>query len=233
MRVLTATLTIVGLATVTARTSTSGELHLNHVSRDLLCVTEGALQEVGARFSVNVPKMRAYLTRRTSPAITANFNYLGPTENEAKLASGEIRRQFGLKLRAQDACNLVYAMWRIAPVPELVVSVKSNPGQSTSGECGNRGYHNVKPLHGSRPPVLRPGDRHVLGAEMSRERLRVSIDGTVVWDGSVGAEALRFDGPVGIRSDNARLELELQAGDVPRAQTNSVIACRSGSSEEE
>jgi hypothetical protein len=226
-RSLAAALAILGLAT-----SSSAQLHLTRVSRDLLCVTEGALQEAGQRFSVTVPKMRAYLTRWTSPAIVADFTYLGPSATEARLASGETRRQFGLKLRAQDACNLVYAMWRISPESELVVSVKSNPGQHSSAECGNRGYRNVKPLHSSRVPVLRPGDRHSLGAEMNGEQLRVSVDGAVVWDGKVGADALGFDGPVGIRSDNARLEIELQAGDASRAR-NSVIACRTGPSEVE
>ena len=75
------------------------------------------------------------------------------------LASGEMRRQFGLKLRAEDACNLVYAMWRIEPESKLVVSVKSNPGQHTSAQCGNRGYQNIKPLHSSPLPSLRPEKR--------------------------------------------------------------------------
>ncbi len=224
---------IVGLASITALTSKSAGLHLNRVSRDLLCVTEGTLQEAGQHVSVSVPKMRAYLTRWTSPVVVADFTYLGPSATEAKLASGETRRQFGLKLRAQDACNLVYAMWRISPESELVVSVKSNPGEHTSAECGNRGYHNVKPLHSSRVPVLRPGDKHSLGAEMNGEQLRVSVDGAIVWDGKVGMEALGFDGPVGIRSDNARLEIGLQAGDVSRAPPNSAIACRTGPSEVE
>jgi hypothetical protein len=38
------------------------------------------------------------------------------------------------------------------------------------------------------------------GAEM-----KVFADNVLVWEGSVVAEALAFDGPVGIRSDNARL----------------------------
>lgn len=225
-------LVVIAMASVTVPTSRSAE-HLNRVTRDLLCVTEGALQDAGQRFEVSVPKMRAYSTRWTSPAVAANFTYLGPSANQVKLGSGEIRGQFGLKLRAQDACNLVYAMWRVTPREELVVSVKSNPGQHTSAECGNRGYHNVKPLRSSPVPVLRSGDKHSLRAEMNGEQLRVWVDGSVVWDGNAGAEAMAFDGPVGIRSDNARLEFELQAGDVSHTHPNPVIACRSGPSEEE
>ena len=117
---------------------------LSPVSRAHLCVTEGAIEELpGPRLAVNVPKMRAYLNSRTPQSVEADFTYLGSTGNEARLASGELRRQFGLKLRAQDACNLVYAMWRIEPESKLVVSVKNNPGLHSSAQCGNRGYRNI------------------------------------------------------------------------------------------
>ena len=116
------------------------------VSKANLCVTEGTIDEVpGGRLSVNVSKMRAYVNSYTQPVAEARFTYLGSTLNEAPLASGEMRRQFGLKLRAQDACNLVYAMWRIEPESKLVVSVKSNPGEHTSAQCSNQGYQNIKP----------------------------------------------------------------------------------------
>ena len=115
------------------------------VTRANLCVSEGTIEELpGQRLSVSVPKMRAYVNAYTQPVAEARFTYLGSTGNEAPLASGEMRRQFGLKLRAQDACNLVYAMWRIEPESKLVVSVKNNPGQHTSAQCGNRGYRNIK-----------------------------------------------------------------------------------------
>jgi hypothetical protein len=123
-----------------------------------------------------------------------------------------MRRQFGLKLRAQDACNLVYAMWRIEPESKLVVSVKSNPGEHTSAQCGNRGYQNIKPLRNSPLPSLRSGDTHSLRAEMNGAEMRVFADGALVWEGSVGSDALGFDGPVGIRSDNARLEIHMETG---------------------
>src|SRR5271167_5109015 len=140
---------------------------LMSVSRATLCVTEGAIEELpGERLSVSVSKMRAYLNAFTPQLVEAHFAYLGPTGDEARLGSGELRRQFGLKLRAQDACNLVYAMWRIEPESKLVVSVKSNPGQHTSAQCGNYGYRNIKPRRGSSVPILRPGSPHVLRAEM-------------------------------------------------------------------
>ena len=210
----------------------SSDQRMSPLDRAHLCVTEGSIAELpGQRLSVSVPKMRAYATVPTSQDVTAHFTYLGATGGEARLGSGELRRQFGLKLHAQDACNLVYAMWRIEPESKLVVSVKSNPGQHTSAECGNRGYRNIKPRRGSPVPLLRPGATHTLHAEMNGEDLKVFVDNNVVWEGAVGPEALAFAGPVGMRSDNARLEIELQAGRPSGAQPNHQLACRAGETE--
>lgn len=126
---------------------------LTPVSKTNLCVTEGEIEEVpGQRLSVTVPKMRAYVNAHTEPVAEVRFTYLGSTGNESPLASGEMRRQFGLKLRAQDPCNLVYAMWRIEPESKIVVSVKSNPGEHTSAQCSNHGYQNIKRAAVRRPP---------------------------------------------------------------------------------
>lgn len=199
-----------------------------------LCVTEGAIESAsGNRLSVNVPKMRAFVTIATTQEVEAHFTYLGKTPGEKPLGSGEMRRQFGLKLRAQDACNLVYAMWRIEPESKLVVSVKSNPGQHTSAECGNRGYRNIKPLHSSPVPLLRPGVAHTLRAEMNGGAMRVYVDNNLVWEGSVGSEGASFNGPVGMRSDNARLEIELRAGQSSGAHPDYQLACRPGAGEGE
>jgi len=204
------------------------------VSRANLCVTEGVIEELpGARLSVSVPKMRAYLNALTPQFVEAHFTYLGSTGSEARLGSGELRRQFGLKLRAQDSCNLVYAMWRIEPESKLVVSVKSNPGQHTSAQCGNRGYRNIKPRLSAPVPALRSGETHTLRAEMNGAEMLVFVDNTLVWEGSVGPDALAFDGPVGIRSDNARLQIELRAGQPLEAQRGHAPGCRSGGEESE
>jgi hypothetical protein len=189
----------------------SSSARLAPVSRSALCVTEGTLRELpGGRLAVNDMKMRAVVGMPTPPEVEARFTYLGGTAQESRLGSGAIRRQFGLKLRAQDACNLIYAMWRIEPESKLVVSVKSNPGQHSSAECGNRGYVNLKPRRGGAIPLLRPGDSHRLSAVIRGDELSVAVHGQVVWLGSVGRSAA-VEGPVGIRSDNARLELELLA----------------------
>jgi hypothetical protein len=206
------------------------QAHLSPVSKASLCVTEGTVNPLpGQRLAVDVAKMRAYVNAYTEPEAEARFTYLGATPNEVPLASGEMRRQFGLKLRAQDACNLVYAMWRIEPESKLVVSVKSNPGEHSSAQCGNRGYQNIKPRRSSPVPTLEPGATHSLRAQMNGAQMQVFADNSLVWEGSVGPDALRFDGPVGIRSDNARLQIELDAPAEQHSGTSP--GCRAAESE--
>jgi hypothetical protein len=192
-----------------------------------LCVTEGAIEKASNhRLAVHVPKMRAYVNAWTAQSIEARFTYLGPTSTEAPLGSGEMRRQFGFKLRAQDPCNLVYAIWRIDPEEKLVVSVKRNSNAHTSAECGNRGYENIKPRKSAPLPPLRSGDSHTLRAEMKKEELRVFVDNREVWSGDVGADAAALAGRVGIRSDNARLEFDLKTGPYEGAHPNYLRACQ-------
>jgi hypothetical protein len=212
----------------------SGQIKLRQISRVDLCVTEGTVERLpGQSLSVNVPKMRAYVNTSISQAVEADFTYLGSTGNESRLGSGEMRRQFGLKLRAQDACNLVYVMWRIEPESKLVVSVKINPGQHTSAQCGNRGYRNLKPRRGAPVPVLHPGEAHSLRAEMNGAEMKVFADRKLVWDGNVGSDTLHFDGPAGLRSDNARLQIALRASQPVERQNAHEPGCRSGSDESE
>jgi len=144
-----------------------------------------------------------------------------------------MRRQFGLKLRSQDPCNLVYVMWRVEPQSELVVSLKTNPSQHTSPECANHGYRNIRPAHKSAVPSLQPGDSHTLREETKGENLRVFVDGSVVWEGVLGSDALHLDRPVGIRSDNAHVEFQLGVVDVPGVHPNVALPCKSGPSESE
>ncbi len=224
------------LLTLSALTqlSQSAATRLMIVPRAKLCVTEGTIEESpNDGVLVTVPKMRAYVNAFTAQLVEAHFTFLGPTGNEARLGSGELRRQFGLKLRAQDACNLVYAMWRIEPEAKLVVSVKSNRGQHSSAECGNRGYRNIKPRHSTPVPVLRSGDTHDLRAEINADEMKVFADNRLAWEGSLGADAASFDGPVGIRSDNARLQIQLRTGPLLEAKRGQAPGCRSGPEESE
>ncbi len=202
---------------------------LKPVSEAQLCVTEGSIEQLpNNQLQVSVPAMRAYLNATTAQSEEARFTYAGSTQNEKALGSGAVRSQFGLKLHAGDACNLVYVMWRIEPDKKIVVSVKSNPGQHTSAECGNRGYTNIKAAHSAATPVVNAGETHDLRAEMNGAALQVYADGTLVWQGSMGADAAALPGPVGIRSDNAALKFELLAPQPTGTNAGPAPACRTG-----
>jgi hypothetical protein len=43
---------------------------------------------------------------------------------------------------------------------------------------------------------------------MNDDALEVFADGELVWQGELGPDALSFEGPVGMRTDNGRFELE-------------------------
>jgi hypothetical protein len=179
------------------------------IHRDQFCVTKGAIEErSGSQLEVAVPEMRAVVAYPTRAVAEAKFSYLGPTTKDKPLGSGEIRRQFGLKLRAANGCNLVYAMWRIEPKSELVVSEKLNPGQTTSAECGTHGYRNLKPTRDRKAPRLMEGEAHTLRAEIEASKMKVFIDGKLTWEGLLDREALALEGPSGVRSDNGRFKFE-------------------------
>jgi hypothetical protein len=200
---------------VTSVSGTSGAAGLpRDVSRADLCVTEGTIDELprSHRLTVDSPKMRAYVNAQPLQTIEARFTYLGATSHDVPLGSGTLRRQFGFKLRAQDPCNLVYAMWRIEPESKLVVSIKENPGQHLSAECGNRGYSNIRPQRSLATPALRPGDAHTLRAELTSSALAVYVDEMLAWEGPLGTHILKWADRVGIRSDNVHVEFELRSG---------------------
>jgi hypothetical protein len=170
-------------------------------------VTNGKIVEAaGNRLMVATSEMRATLKVRTQQNVTLKFTYFGPTKEVAHLGSGEVRSQFGIKLRAQDSCNIVYVMWHFAPDQKIAVSVKRNPGQSTHKECLDHGYINdIKPTTSASAPRVHVDQPHTLSAAMSGSNLRVTADNKLVWQGDLGPIALEFDGPVGLRSDNARV----------------------------
>ena len=199
-----------------------------------LCVTEGAVTSSGGTsLSVDVPKMRAYVNHPAADSAQIHFTYLGPTASRSALASGADRLQFGLKLHAQDACNLIYVMWRVEPESKLVVSVKSNPRQHSSSQCGNRGYQNIKPRMSAALAHLGVRQPHTLTAVLRADELRVFVDGGLMWQGGVGSDAVAVKGPAGVRSDNARLEFELAADNPDAALSSQDAGCRSGPEESE
>jgi hypothetical protein len=177
-----------------------------------LCVTEGRVTEFSTGYlGIRDARTRAVLGFKTPQTAELFFRYLGPTADQVPLESGTVRTQIGLKMRAEDGCNLVYVMWRILPVPELVVSIKSNPGQRTFAECQDRGYHNVTPDKLISIPAFKVGNAHSIRAVLDGTRLSVNADGQLAWDGELDASAFRFNGPVGFRTDNGQFDAQFFA----------------------
>ena len=223
----------VGMNPGSANGNDSSNTSMTPVGAANLCVTEGKIEDRGDnKLAVSVPKMRAFVSQPTLEEVEAHFTYLGPTKESSPLSSGELRRQFGLKLRAQDGCNLVYAMWRIEPKQELVVSVKSNPSMTASSECDAHGYHNIAPTRSAALPHVKSGGRYTLRAIMDGSKMRVYANNKLVWQGDLGAEALAFNGPVGVRSDNGRFNFELFAAEPHGDQQGASAACHTGNGDE-
>ena len=100
------------------------------MARSDVCVTEASIDVATDRkLSVNVLKLRAYVIQPSADAAEIRFTYLGATTSEARLGSGESRRQCG-----PDVSNRVYVMWRIESKSALVGSVKRNPGQDAGAD---------------------------------------------------------------------------------------------------
>jgi len=185
-----------------------GELAL--VPAKALCVTHGALA-AGKRATIRDASVRAVARDSAGDAGEIRFTYRGPSAKTSRLASGDVREQLGLKLRAADGCNLVYVVWRFAPKPEVVVQTKLNPGAHDNQQCGTGGYTRVKPAKRSKVAAPDPGSDHVLAATIDGTALTATIDGAVVWRGALPGAVRGLHGPVGVRTDNVAADLDLYA----------------------
>jgi hypothetical protein len=193
-------------------------VELAPIARGALCVTRGALDGV----SIVEPTMRGYASGAGGDAAQLTFTYHGESAETRTLAGGQARRQIGLKLRAQDGCNVIYAMWRLDPRPTLDISLKHNPGASTHEQCGADGYTKVRAYKKLAVPALRPGATHTVRAEIVGSELFAWIDGRLLWQGRLPDAARSLRGPAGVRSDNVRFDLiELAAA---RADSPSAAA---------
>jgi hypothetical protein len=215
------------LATMACSTTTAGPLTEPSIAISPvadLCVTRGAIAER----AITEPTVRAFAPSAGGDAAQLAFTFKGDAATTRALASGQERRQLGLKLRAQDGCNVIYVMWRLDPKPKLDISVKRNPGKRTHEECGAEGYTKVKPSRHTSVPALAAGEAHTLRAEIVGAELFAWIDGQLAWQGTLPAIAHELVGPAGLRTDNLELaHLELSA---PKGQG---AACKRGATTEE
>jgi hypothetical protein len=206
---------IAGASVARAVSPVSSHGELDRVPLDGFCVTNGVISTLtGGMLAIDSPSSRAVALNIGYQSAEIRFRYLGPTQASKPLASGELRRQIGIKLDAQDTCNLLYIMWHIEPDSRIAVSVKRNPGQHTHEQCGAHGYVNIKPSVSIQPAKVVSGESHTLRADLQRDELTVAADGVVVWRGTLGNQIDDLSGPIGLRTDNARFEFEYFAGAV-------------------
>lgn len=185
------------------------EVLVETIAPAALCITHGAAPaatDVGA--VIDAPTFRAVAPGTTGEAAALAFTYGGETDAAVALASGKVRRQLGVKLRAANGCNLVYVMWRLDPKPKLEVSIKVNPGAKDHEDCGADGYTKVKPTRSSPVPHLSPRSSHTLRAELRGDELVAWIDDRLAWRGVLPAAARSLHGPSGLRSDNMIFRLD-------------------------
>jgi hypothetical protein len=174
-------------------------------------ISDGRIDRTGdGRFKVSTTEMRATISGTSGKSIRVHFTYLGPTQDISKLADGSVRHQFVLALRAKDICNRVYIGWHfLAPKghDQVVVQVKTNPGQVSHADCGDSGYQTVATLDA---PGVRVNEEHTFEASIRDRRLVVITDGAVA-DVKLPDAAFTFDGPAALRSDNAHVIFSYEA----------------------
>ncbi len=178
----------------------ASSIDVTPVTCEGLCVTRGAI--AGQRITEST--VRAIARSSRGDAALLAFRYLGPSAVTRELASGDARHQLGLKLHAQDGCNVVYVMWR-SDKTKLDVSVKLNPGKHTHLECGAEGYTKVT---GKTNPVPPLAGAHTLRAELTGDELTAWVDDRVAWRGELPSSARTLAGPSGFRTDNVEILLQ-------------------------
>jgi hypothetical protein len=175
-----------------------------------VCVTNGALEkDSSGKFVINTPSSRAVVKGTNDSAAAIKFEYLGPAAGETLLASGVVRRQLGIKLRAEDSCNVIYVMWGIEPQPGLIVSMKVNEGKESHAECGAKGYKLVPATFEKPIAPIKIGESRALAANLDESgKLTVRVDGEAAWQGQIFPAAKTMYGYTGVRTDNVRMRFE-------------------------
>src|SRR5579859_7144712 len=74
---------------------------LSTVAAGALCVTNGAVSSLPTgRLVIDTASSRGFARGSDGQAAEIRFRYLGPSASSKPLASGEMRRQIGIKLHA-------------------------------------------------------------------------------------------------------------------------------------
>lgn len=207
-------------------TSSLAQSTLAPVPLKNMCVTDGtAMPNQDGTIRIDTPSIRAVANGTDGRLAEIRFRYLGPPADAKPLASGEVRRQIALKLRAMDTCNVVYAAWHIEPDTKIVVSIKRNSAWHTNNECHASGYTTIRPTTTTPAMPIKPGETHIFRAVLQGTTLVLTADGTTVWSGTLPDTINTLDGPSGFRTDNARFDLQFLAG---TAAPNPAFHCTRG-----
>ena len=167
-----------------------------------LCATSGSYEVAKGMMETSSVQTRGLLTTTSQQGISLLFSYKGPPEEVKAFRSGLKRQQIGVKVKAQDSCNLIYVMWRFGEKDSIVVSRKLNPGQHSHKECLNHGYKTIATLPA--PKIIREGEFHRLNVSIDKNQLKVMADGENLWQGILEEELSQLQGPLGIRTDNGK-----------------------------
>lgn len=173
----------------------------------LTCLSAGAGSWRDGALAIEAPITRGVWPGTDGERAGIEVEVLGPTGQQAPAASGRVLQQVGLKLRAQDPCNVLYVMWPAAPATGLRILVKANEGRSAFAQCGAKGYATIRPDSTAPFAPLRAGEPRRMEAAITGGQLSVAIDGHTVWSGTIGAAAAALAGPAGFRVDNLRVQL--------------------------
>jgi hypothetical protein len=188
-----------------------GLLHAACLDSNVFAVSDGRIDRTrDGQFEVVTKEMRATISGTRGQRLRVRFTYLGPTHDVAKLADGSVRYQFVLGLRAKNICNRVYIGWHfLAPSKhdQVVVQVKTNPGEVSHADCGDSGYQTVATFNA---PAVKVNEQHTFEASIENGRLVVSTDGAITHV-HMPAATFDFDGPAAVRSDNAHVIFSYEA----------------------
>jgi hypothetical protein len=174
------------------------------------CPTEGGVARAAPSMHVESGAMRGFLSTDRSRSAEIDFTYRGPSKDVKPLLSGEVRRQIGVKLKAQDTCNVIYAMWHVEPDQGIFVALKRNPGKSTYDACKDGGYTYVNATVSRPVAPITPGVPRKLRVDLDGVKIKVIVDGASVWEGLLPPGALEIDGPPGVRTDNGTFDFQMR-----------------------
>ena len=202
--------------------TTFSQLNVTDGASDLNLIN-GSLYQMG----IYTKESRAEIENHnvSSYGSKIRFRYLGHSNEITETDY----RQIGLKVRANNTCNVLYVMWSIEKIgdstyPEhIFVKYKSNPGDVNYSDCldsnGHESGYQTLNAADIPPPLssVKDGLYHTLealliplgtndGSVGNDFILHVCADGYDIWHGNLFNIPEDILGPSGFRTDNGKFE---------------------------